>query len=87
MKLQSIETHPDLIVEMRLQTDRWHDVLVKVAKYLKAGVTAVCIIDQPTATAHVFYADEAPRGFTADAGLSFPGILGDCRVAVRQFLE
>ena len=66
---------------------RWREVHAKVAEYLAAGVGVVCVIDEQTATAHVFGADEAPRTLGPDEELTLPGILGDFRVTVRRFLE
>jgi Uma2 family endonuclease len=81
-----LRVKPELIFEVRSQTDRWPDILRKVAEYLDAGVTVVCVIDEPRETAHVFRVDEQ-RIVTADEELMFPGILGDFRVVVRRFLE
>jgi len=82
-----LSVKPELVFEVRSQTDRWRDVQAKVFEYLDAGVTTVCVIDEPTETAHVFHADEAPRKVSADEELSFPEILGEFRVLVRRFLE
>jgi Uma2 family endonuclease len=78
---------PELVFEVRSPTDRWREVHAKVAEYLAAGVGVVCVIDEQTATAHVFGADEAPRTLGPDEELTLPGILGDFRVTVRRFLE
>jgi Uma2 family endonuclease len=82
-----LHVKPELVFEVRSQTDRWRDILAKVTEYLTAGVTAVCVIDEPTETAHVFRADEPPRIVAADEKLTFPAILGEFRVPVRRFLE
>jgi Uma2 family endonuclease len=78
---------PELLFEIRSTTDRWRDVLMKVNEYLHAGVSVVCVLDQQTESAHVFTADDAPRILTRDEELTFPGILGEFRVAVRRFFE
>ena len=36
---------PELVVEVRSPTDRWPQVLARVAEYLEAGVTAVMVLD------------------------------------------
>jgi Uma2 family endonuclease len=78
---------PELVFEVRSPTDRWSEIVIKVGEYLRAGVTVVCVLDQQTATAHLFEADEPPRALSADEEQTFLGILGDFRAPVRQFFE
>jgi Uma2 family endonuclease len=78
---------PELVFEVRSPTDLWKKVHVKVGEYLDAGVTVVCVLDEQTHTAHVYHAEEFPRILTDSEELTFPGILGDFRVAVERFFE
>src|SRR5581483_10520332 len=39
---------PELVFEIRSPTDRWSAILAKVAEYLEAGITVVCVLDQMT---------------------------------------
>jgi Uma2 family endonuclease len=76
---------PELVFEVRSPTDRWARVLRKVAEYLDAGVTAVCVLDQVSETVHVYRADEASHTLHGDDELKLPDILGDFAVAVQRF--
>jgi Uma2 family endonuclease len=80
---------PELIVEVRSQTDRWPAILNKVAEYLRAGVGVVCVLDPQAVIAVVFYASEQPpRIFTADDELILPEVFGEqFRVPVHHFFE
>jgi Uma2 family endonuclease len=80
---------PELIVEVRSQTDRWPTILNKVAEYLGAGVGVVCVLDPQSVIAVVFYASEQPpRVFAAEDELIFPEVLGEqFRVPVQRFFE
>jgi Uma2 family endonuclease len=76
---------PELVFEVRSHTDRWPAVLVKVAEYLNAGVSVVCVLDDATETAHVFASDQTPRNLAADQTLKLPEVLPGFEVAVRRF--
>lgn len=78
---------PDAVFEVRSAYDRWAKVVAKVGEYLNAGVTAVCVLDPPTQTIHVYHADQPVQIFTADDEFSLPHILGNFRVKVRRFFE
>ena len=78
---------PELVFEVRSTGDRWRQIHVKVAEYLAAGVTLVCVLDQQTETAHVFHSDESPRVVKRDEELTLPEVLPDFRVVVRRFFE
>jgi Uma2 family endonuclease len=71
--------------EVRSPGDRWREIHAKVAEYLAAGVRAVCVLDQQTETAHLYYPDEAPRILTADQELTLPDVLPGFRAAVGRF--
>jgi Uma2 family endonuclease len=78
---------PELIFEVRSPSDRWARVHTKIAEYLNAGVSVVCVLDERTQSAHIFPADEPNRIVTADEELTFPELLPDFRVVVRRFFE
>jgi Uma2 family endonuclease len=82
-----LDVVPELVIEVRSAGDRWPDILMKMAEYLEAGVTVVCILDEQTLTAHVYHAEQAPRIVTADEEFAVPDILGAFRVRVRRFFE
>ena len=78
---------PELVFEVRSPTDRWPRLIAKVAEYLEAGVTVVCLLDQVSATVHVYRVDEQPRTLHGDDELHLPDVLGELRVPVRRFFE
>ena len=78
---------PEVVFEVRSPTDRWPQVLVKVAEYLNAGVLAVCVHDLQTETLTVYRADQPPRVFNVEEELVLPEIHADFRVPVRRFFE
>jgi Uma2 family endonuclease len=80
-----LEVAPDLVFEVRSPGDRWRKIHIKVAEYLEAGVTYVCVLDEQTQTCHVFHSDQPPRILTADQELHLPEALGEFRVLVGRF--
>lgn len=78
---------PDLVFEVRSPSDRWGDIHVKVGEYLHVGVQAVCVLDDDTRCAHVYYADREPQILAADDEFHLPNVLQDFRVQVARFFE
>jgi len=78
---------PELEFEVRLPSDRWSDVHVKVAEYLHAGVQTVCVLDDETKTIHAFHADRASQIFKSTDDLTVPEILQDFSAPVSRFFE
>lgn len=78
---------PELVLEIRSPSDRWSELHVKIAEYLRVDVKAVCVFDDDTRSVHVFYADREPQVLTVDDEFSLPSILGDFRVKTAQFFE
>jgi Uma2 family endonuclease len=78
---------PELAVEVVSASDRWRDVVEKVAEYLRAGVLVVVVLDPKPQTAHVFGSDDAPRALGPEDELVLPGILEGFRVRVGRFFE
>ena len=54
---------PDLVVEVRSQTDRWTEIINNVGEYLTAGVGIVCVLDPQSVQAFVFYSSDQPPRF------------------------
>ena len=48
---------PELVIQVRSKTDRWKDVLQKVAEYLNADVLTVAVIDHSFVNAKTLQAD------------------------------
>jgi Uma2 family endonuclease len=82
-----LQVVPELVFEVRSPTDRWSKLLGKVAEYLEAGVTVVCVLDQVSEAVQVFRMDELPRTLHDEDELSLPDILGDFRMPVQRFFE
>jgi Uma2 family endonuclease len=78
---------PELVVEVRSPSDRWPQVLTKVAEYLEAGVSFVLVLDDERRLARLFGAEGTIRVLGPDDELALPELLGEFRVLVRRFFE
>ena len=78
---------PDVVFEVRSDDDRCKKILAKVAEYLNAGVTVVCVLDEPPPTIYVHTADQPVRILSADQELFLPDVLPGLSVPVRGFFE
>jgi Uma2 family endonuclease len=78
---------PEVIFEVRSPGDSWAEVLTKVAEYLTAGATAVCVLDEMSQTARVYRGNDPEQVFTAEQELILPEPLADFRVVVSRFFE
>lgn len=82
-----LDVSPELIFEVRSPTDRWNVILAKVAEYLEAGVTVVCVLDQTTERCLVYRNDEPFQVITTEYELTLPDVLPGFRVIGRRFFE
>jgi Uma2 family endonuclease len=82
-----LDVAPELVIEIRSPDDRWAAIWEKVGEFLNSGVQMVCVFDDDTRTARLYSADQPERVLQQDQELSFPGILGDFRMRVRDFFE
>jgi Uma2 family endonuclease len=78
---------PELVFEVRSVTDRWRDVLAKVAEYLNAGVLVVGVLDPQTETLHLYHADQPPQDLTREEELVLQDLLPGFQVPISRFLE
>jgi Uma2 family endonuclease len=78
---------PELVIEVRSPSDRWPEVLRKVAEYLEAGVSVVVVLDDDRRSAHLYGAGGMNRMLAADDELALPELLGEFRMAVGRFFE
>ncbi len=78
---------PDLVVEVKSPSDRWKDIFAKVAEYLNAGISVVCVFDPERTTVTVYQADSPEQTFTADQTLTLPTVLPSFAALVRGFFE
>jgi Uma2 family endonuclease len=82
-----LEVVPELVFEVRSPTDRWIDVVGKAVEYIRAGVTAVVILDPRTASATVYRDDVRSDIFERDDTLTVPDVLPGFAVPVARFFE
>ena len=82
-----LEVVPELVFEVVSVSDRWSDILTKVAEFLNAGVSQVCVLDPTLETAQVFTQDKPARTFSAEQELTFPDLLAGFSVRVAEFFE
>ncbi len=82
-----LDVVPELVFEVRSPTDKWAKVLVKVAEYLDAGVSVVCVLDQRSETVQLFRNEELPQTLHNSDELHLPDVMGDFRVSVQRFFE
>ncbi len=78
---------PELVFEIRSPSERWPKLLEKVAEYLNAGVSVVCVLDPDTRTAQVFDAERPVRVVGEGDELTFPDLLPGFGVLTRRFFE
>lgn len=75
---------PDLVVEVRSPSDRWHDIFIKVGEYLAAGVRAVLVLDPATTSASVYRSDEFQQIHYNGDSLTLPDVLPGFSVVVSR---
>lgn len=79
---------PPLVCEVLSPSDRWPDMLEKVAEYLRAGVVIVCVVDPRTETVQVFRTQRPTETLSGNMELKLPEVLGDeFSVPVSKFFE
>jgi Uma2 family endonuclease len=78
---------PELVIEIRSQSDRWKDILQKVAEYLNANVLTVAVIDPSSRHVHVYSADQEARILTSADLLTFSDLLPGFEVVVGSLFE
>jgi Uma2 family endonuclease len=70
-----LDAVPELVVEVLSTGDRWPKTLNKVAEYLDAGVTVVCVVDPEQSSIHVFRLDGSNAVLHDTDSLTLPNIL------------
>lgn len=77
---------PELVIEIRSESDRWKDILQKVAEYLSADVLTVAVIDPARQQVHL-YSDTETTVLNATDLLTFPEVLPGFEVVVGRLFE
>jgi Uma2 family endonuclease len=80
-----LDVAPELVFEVFSPTDRWVDVLDKVAEYLRAGVNVVCVVVPSTRSVQLHRADGEPTTLTEADLFELPDILPGFRCQVAEF--
>lgn len=78
---------PELVIEIRSTSDRWKDVVLKVAEYLGANVLTVAVIDPVSQRVYVYSADNETTILSKTDVLKFPDILPGFEVVVGSLFE
>lgn len=78
---------PELVIEIRSKSDRWKDVVLKVAEYLGANVLTVAVIDPVSQRVYVYSADNETTILSNTDVLKFPDILPGFEVVVGSLFE
>jgi Uma2 family endonuclease len=81
------EVQPELVFEVRSPSDRWAEVLEKVAEYLKAGVSIVCAVEPDDQTVTVYSPDRPEFTLTVDQELRDIGFLPGFSMPVARIFE
>jgi Uma2 family endonuclease len=76
---------PDVVFEVKTPSDRWNEILTKVAEYLNAGVQVVCVVDPECRTVTVYRPDQPQIILRNEDELAFPSILPGFTVRISQF--
>ena len=77
---------PELVIEIRSESDRWKDILHKVAEYLSANVLTVAVVDPARQQVHL-YSDKETTVLNATDLLMFPEVLPGFEVVVGRLFE
>ena len=78
---------PELVIEIRSESDRWKDVVVKAAEYLSADVLTVAVVDPAKQRVHLYSADNETVILNAADMLRFPDLLPGFEVVVERLFE
>ena len=78
---------PEIVIEVRSDSDRWSKLMKKASEYLDAGVAVVCLLDSDHDSIYVMRADQPPLKLGPDEELTLPEMHESFRVRVGQFFE
>lgn len=76
---------PDVVFEVKSPSDRWGEILTKVAEYLRSGVLRVCVLDPQPETITIYSPDEPAIQLTAADVFELPEIFPGLSVPVARF--
>jgi Uma2 family endonuclease len=76
-----------LVIEVMSPSDRWSEVLAKVAEYVKVGVEVVCVLDPDEDKAYLHTSDRPVQILGAEDAFQLPDLLPGFAVRVKIFFE
>lgn len=75
---------PEIVFEVLSPTDRWKEVLRKVAEYLNAGVLYVCVVDPKQLSVMRYNHDRPEDRLTGSQSLEFADVLPGFSLSVEN---
>lgn len=78
---------PEVVIEVRSDSDRWSKLVNKATEYLDAGVSVVCLLDPDQNSIYVIRADQPPLRLGPDDELTVPELHDSFRERVGRFFE
>jgi Uma2 family endonuclease len=78
---------PEIVFEVRSPSDRWVNVLAKVAEYLLADVLYVCVADPVTERIDVYTPEQPGVSLAEGDELTFPDLLPGFSLAVSRVFQ
>lgn len=78
---------PEIVIEVRSDSDRWSKLVNKATEYLDAGVAIVCLLDPDQDSIYVIRADQPPLKLGPDDELTLPELHESFRERVGRFFE
>jgi Uma2 family endonuclease len=82
-----VEVAPDAVFEVMSASDRWSEVLRKVAEYLQLGVSAVYVFDSQSERVHCYFPDQPEQILTPAEEFVGIGALAGFSAPVAKFFE
>jgi Uma2 family endonuclease len=75
------------VFEVRSPSDRWKDILAKVAEYLQAGVDTVCVVDPDSETIRIYLPDQPGTTLGINDTLALSDLLPDFSWPIKELFE
>jgi Uma2 family endonuclease len=80
-----LQVAPDIVFEVKSPSDRWNQLLHKIAEYLDIGVQVVCVLDPDEEVVRMYYADRSEEVLSGEDAVTFPLQLPEFSIAARRF--
>jgi len=80
-----LDAVPDLVFEVKAPTERWSQILAKIAEYLSIGIDVVCVLDPEEEMVRLYYADQPEVILAGEDPVTFPDQLPGFKVSAHKF--